>query len=85
MMAMKVILKLLALYLVFTMFMTHHAWGEEDCYKDKVLVALKCRKTIEIGIPYTDPSDKCRSAVEKSNMACICHNHQTGGAFHKHE
>jgi hypothetical protein len=36
------------------------------------LVGYNCWKTIEIGVPYIDPSEKCIRVVKRSDMVCIC-------------
>jgi len=52
--------------------MMQHVWGEEDCYQEKNLVLLKCRKTLIVGKPYVGPSISCIHAVGHSRMNCVC-------------
>ncbi|KAF8714794.1 hypothetical protein HU200_027322 [Digitaria exilis] len=71
-MALKVMLQGLVFSLAFAMFTTHHACGEGDCHVEKILVLRACRKTVIIGVEYEHPTNKCRRAVQKSDMVCIC-------------
>ena len=72
MMTTKVILQLMVYVLVFTILMTHQAWGEDDCYDEKDKVKHDCMKTLDISKDWEEPSHKCRRTVQKSDMACIC-------------
>ena len=58
--------------LVFTIIMTHQAFGEDDCYHEKDKVKHDCIKTLDINKDWEEPSHKCRETVQKSDMACIC-------------
>ncbi|TVU15332.1 hypothetical protein EJB05_38848, partial [Eragrostis curvula] len=70
---MAVSLQILALALVVTTtFTAHEAWAERDCHHEKVLVMYKCSVTLAVGTDYVDPSNKCRRAVESSDMVCVC-------------
>ncbi|CAL4996180.1 unnamed protein product [Urochloa decumbens] len=44
----KVTLQVLVFSLVFSKIVTHQAWGDADCYDDKLLVMDKCEKNIKI-------------------------------------
>lgn len=72
MMYTKVILRLMAFSLVFSMLVTHQACGEEDCYEDKEAVKSRCKKSINIVGNFVEPTAKCCEKVRASNMACIC-------------
>lgn len=54
------------------MFATHHAWGEPDCYDEKIKVKQACIQTIKFGGAYKDPTDACKDVVSRSDMTCIC-------------
>nr|TKW06245.1 hypothetical protein SEVIR_7G230100v2 [Setaria viridis] len=69
----KVILQLLVFALVLTIFTTHQAWGEEDCYEEKRSIIKYCIKSIRIRGKYVPPSRTCRVYVELCDMACVCH------------
>ncbi|TVU04514.1 hypothetical protein EJB05_47625, partial [Eragrostis curvula] len=71
-MAMKTILQFMVLALVFDILTSPQAWAEVDCYGDKELVKVKCKKTLEVLGPYVDPNPSCIRVVEQSDMACIC-------------
>ncbi|KXG19465.1 hypothetical protein SORBI_3010G062700 [Sorghum bicolor] len=68
----NVMLQLLVFSLVFTMFTTHQALGEKDCYHERDSVKHDCKKTIKINHPYDPPTAECIGAVKLSDMVCIC-------------
>ncbi|OEL28482.1 hypothetical protein BAE44_0010500 [Dichanthelium oligosanthes] len=57
--AIKVIIQFLVFVLVSTIFSTHQAWGEKDCYAQKVLVKHFCVLTITIHGDYFPPAITC--------------------------
>lgn len=65
-------LRLMVLLIVVTMFTSHQAWGEQDCHEDKETILMVCYDSIEINGDYVPPTNICRRAVEKYDMACIC-------------
>ncbi|TVU22980.1 hypothetical protein EJB05_32705 [Eragrostis curvula] len=71
-MALKIVLRLLVLVLVFNILATHQTWAEQECYNDKELVKARCKETIAIPGPYVPPTPSCTSAVQQSDMVCIC-------------
>ncbi|KAF8715047.1 hypothetical protein HU200_027594 [Digitaria exilis] len=72
MVAMKVIFRLIVFVLVFAMFVTHQARGEGDCHKEKMIIMINCKVSIEYGDAFVNPSDKCRSLVTLYDIDCIC-------------
>ncbi|TVU32071.1 hypothetical protein EJB05_23789, partial [Eragrostis curvula] len=72
MMLVKLARQVLIIALVFATFTTHGVWGEADCHHEKILVFLKCKKTIKIGVDYVQPTSECRRTVQSSDMACVC-------------
>lgn len=72
MVAMKVTFQVITCALILTMFVSRQAWGEDDCYDKKVLLIMHCKDTIQFEGAYVDPTNKCRSVVEASDMACVC-------------
>jgi hypothetical protein len=58
---------------VFTIFRTGEAFDNYDCLLEKDLAMSKCMKTIRKEGDYIPPEEKCRKAVEHSDMVCICH------------
>jgi hypothetical protein len=68
----KVMLPLMVFSLVFTMFTTHQAWVEKDCYHQRDLVKRDCDKTIKINHPYNPPTAECIGVVKLSDVLCIC-------------
>ncbi|KAJ1277507.1 hypothetical protein BS78_04G009300, partial [Paspalum vaginatum] len=65
-------MKSIALGLIFTMLVTHQAWGDQDCYHEKDLVIEECMHTLKLHHPYVEPSNKCRSLVQSTDMDCVC-------------
>jgi hypothetical protein len=68
----KVILQVLVFALIFSMLVTHQAWGEVDCYFDKKLVKNKCERNIKMRGDYIHPGNECCNAVRRSDMVCVC-------------
>ncbi|KAL6655225.1 hypothetical protein ACP70R_006051 [Stipagrostis hirtigluma subsp. patula] len=71
-MAVRVLLQVLVVALVFTILTTYQVSGEKDCHDEKDLVFIKCKKTISIYGDYVPPNAACREAVIQSDMTCIC-------------
>ncbi|CAL4996178.1 unnamed protein product [Urochloa decumbens] len=68
----KVTLQVLVFSLVFSKIVTHQAWGDADCYDDKLLVMDKCEKNLKIRGDYIRPGHECCNAVRGSDIVCVC-------------
>ncbi|KAF8731911.1 hypothetical protein HU200_015857 [Digitaria exilis] len=62
---------LLAFAVCFALFVIPHAWGEQDCYKDKVLFKRECDLSIRRGGGYIEPFDDCCNVVRRIDMTCV--------------
>ncbi|OEL32785.1 hypothetical protein BAE44_0006196 [Dichanthelium oligosanthes] len=62
----------MVLGVVFIIFKSHQAWGEQDCHADKATIKLVCINTIKVKGDYIPPSYLCRHLVGTSDMARIC-------------
>lgn len=73
MMATKALLQTLVFGLVLMMFATHHAWGEHDCYREKIILMQYCKKTIsKFTRDYKQPTQNCKDLVKIVDMTCVC-------------
>uniref|UniRef100_A0A0D9W8S1 Bifunctional inhibitor/plant lipid transfer protein/seed storage helical domain-containing protein n=1 Tax=Leersia perrieri TaxID=77586 RepID=A0A0D9W8S1_9ORYZ len=62
----------LVLALIFIIFTVHQASGENDCYDQKDWVLDRCKHSIKKNKPYRILGERCRNAIKKSDLLCIC-------------
>lgn len=62
----------LLLFIILALVVIFKANAMKDCYAEKMWVKSECWESIKRVGDYKPPTDKCRYAVERSDMNCIC-------------
>ncbi|TVU08555.1 hypothetical protein EJB05_41964 [Eragrostis curvula] len=72
MMATKEILRIFVLALIFSTYISHKAWGDQECYTEKENIEKGCKTSIKTRGNYVFPSTMCCDVVRASDMVCVC-------------